>query len=373
MGEEQQNENTIKEKGKSKKLLLIIGSLILLLMVGVLLFIFLYKKPHDNAVARFESASAKVNELNNKLDNAVNSAQNILDEGSEPWNPDAYTSLSQAIEAAKGARREVGDMPASTKKINLESDRLEKPLDYTEYIATLEQDSEKLQDSRQLMSGVNDKRSELAGVIAEAKETINSGTPLDASKLTNLQNAISSANDAETAALETADRTVEPNIDFTENINAITSAADALKKSIQQLALVTAPTEAFVIERLQRVETITEIKAVTEDNDPNGNLNKAGGYIAAIYFRNSMVPAEYRSGTDPIDDGTTGGGQVEVYATKEDAIKRNDYLAGFDGAGFLNPGSHTVIGTLVVRTSDELTASQQRDLEAKIIAELTRL
>ena len=54
------------------------------------------------------------------------------------------------------------------------------------------------------------------------------------------------------------------------------------------------------------------------------------------------------------------------------AIKRKDYLSAFDG-GVLASGSHTVIGTVLVRTSNELTASQQKDLEAKIIAALTYL
>ncbi len=61
-----------------------------------------------------------------------------------------------------------------------------------------------------------------------------------------------------------------------------------------------------------------------------------------------------------------------MYSTVEDANKRNDYLASFDG-GILSSGSHTVVGTVLVRTSDELTASQQDQLEAAIIESLTRL
>ena len=71
-----------------------------------------------------------------------------------------------------------------------------------------------------------------------------------------------------------------------------------------------------------------------------------------------------------IDKGTDAGGSIEVYKTKSEATERNEYLAAFDG-GILSSGSHTVIGTLVVRTSNELTASQQKSLEADIIAALT--
>ena len=36
-------------------------------------------------------------------------------------------------------------------------------------------------------------------------------------------------------------------------------------------------------------------------------------------------------------------------------------------------GSHTVVGTTIVRTSDELTASQQKELETKLINSLVEL
>lgn len=63
---------------------------------------------------------------------------------------------------------------------------------------------------------------------------------------------------------------------------------------------------------------------------------------------------------------------MEVYATAEEAEGRDTYLGAFDG-GMLSTGSHTVVGTCVVRTSDYLTASQQKDIEAAVIESLTRL
>ena len=70
--------------------------------------------------------------------------------------------------------------------------------------------------------------------------------------------------------------------------------------------------------------------------------------------------------------GTDGGGAVEVYANVDDANKRNDYLAVFDGT-ILTSGSHDVVGTCVVRTSHLLTASQQKTLEGEIADSLTKL
>ncbi len=44
--------------------------------------------------------------------------------------------------------------------------------------------------------------------------------------------------------------------------------------------------------------------------------------------------------------------------------KRRDYLATYDGTIYAN-GTHTVIGTVLVRTSNKLTATQQKELEQK--------
>ena len=126
------------------------------------------------------------------------------------------------------------------------------------------------------------------------------------------------------------------------------------------------PSEAYVIQCLQKVPCIVEIKAVTEDNDPIGQLNKPGGYTSHVYFAYELVNQDDIYGEDLIDKGTLAGGSIEVYKTKKDAKNRNEYLASFDGS-VLTSGSHTVIGTVVVRTSDELTATQQKLLESNII------
>ena len=73
---------------------------------------------------------------------------------------------------------------------------------------------------------------------------------------------------------------------------------------------------------------------------------------------------------DIIEAGTDGGGSVEVYKTAEEATKGEEYLAGFDGTA---SGSHKVVGTCMVRTSDSPTTTQQSELEEAIIEALTRI
>ena len=124
------------------------------------------------------------------------------------------------------------------------------------------------------------------------------------------------------------------------------------------------------MERLQRIETITAMDHVTEDHDPNGQLNKQGGYIGCIYFTDTQVDRSelyIEDGKDNvIDIGTDGGGAIEIFATADEANVRNNYLAGFDGMGAFSSGSHYVEGTCIIRTSNYLNGTQQKELTEKI-------
>ena len=120
------------------------------------------------------------------------------------------------------------------------------------------------------------------------------------------------------------------------------------------------PTAAFLIERLSTIPTVSDVAAATEETDPNNKLHKPGSYQEYIYFRDSQITDYYEG-----DYGTTdGGGVVEVYNTAKEANSRNNYLACFDGQGFMDSGSHEVLGTCVIRTSRHLTATQQATLAA---------
>lgn len=217
--------------------------------------------------------------------------------------------------------------------------------------------------------------------IATAEElVITEDVPLDETLKPALENTISDAKTVVFEAPKMPSSLEDINsatselkaMNYDAEIKALKDAEKALTDSIEQMKLVTDPSEAFVIERLQGVEGVGEISAVTEDNDPNGKLGKAGGYTATIYFTSPNVNQADVIGETVIEKGTDGGGAIEVYANANDATQRETYLAAFDG-GILSSGSHKVIGTVLVRTSDKLTASQQNALEAAIIEALTKL
>ncbi len=236
------------------------------------------------------------------------------------------------------------------------------------------------------VAGLDSRTAEVDAAIADL-QALQGGEdkPLDEAVNTAASNAIGQAQAAkqsapempsDTDAINEAAKQVDAMGDYAETLASLASAKQALQNSIDQLKQVTNPTEAFVIERITGLENITGVEAVTETNDPNGKLGKAGGYTASVYFSSDLVDhsSVYPSSgyTGIVADGNNGGGCVEVYATAEDATKRNDYLSAFDGNSLLSPGSHEVLGTCVLRTSDKLTASQQKALTQELKESLVR-
>lgn len=235
-------------------------------------------------------------------------------------------------------------------------------------------------------AGLNDRNAELDAAVEGLQDLMGSGEdPLDEATLEAASAAIGEAQGAkqevpampsETEEINTLAAEIEGMGDYASQLEALSTAQTNLQNSIDQLKQVTNPSEQFVIERLTGLPNITGVEAATEQNDPNGNLHKDGGYTSAVFFSSDLVDQSQvytdEAYTGIPSAGTDGGGCVEVYATVEDAEERNTYLSAFDGS-ILRPGSHTVLGTCVIRTSDLLQASQQDAIEQSIIDSLTRL
>ena len=233
------------------------------------------------------------------------------------------------------------------------------------------------------VSTIEENNSSIKKASSELQTLIDSEIPpLDASLLDTSKATIDSASKqiieipeipSKTEDIKSKTEELTKQSDCQSTLSELETATSTLSTSIAQMKQVTAPTEGFVTERLTGLPNITEMAAVTEDNDPNGNLNKAGGYTSCIYFTSDLVNQAEVYGDSIIDKGTDGGGAVEVYTTEKDANTRNDYLASFDGATALNSGSHSVVGTVVIRTSANLTATQQKEMEANIYNSLTTI
>lgn len=274
---------------KKKKTLLGLIAAIVIIVIGICVWYFQVKKPHDLAETKFNAAVKEVEAKNTELTSAMNDAQKILDKKEAVYDNTTKEAFITALSDAKAAQRKIPDLPKKTADINAETKKLSEPLDYSSVI------------------------------------------------------------------------------------NAISEKQTAYQNSVLQMKQITNPNEDFVIQRLKGIPNISGYQAVTEDHDPNGNLNKQGGYTSTVYFSTPLIDQSSVYGNDIVDKGTECGGAIEVYASEEDAEKRDSYLASFDGAGMLNSGSHKVLGTIVIRTSTKLTATQQNKFTNNIANKLLEL
>ena len=274
---------------KKKKTLLGLIAAIAIIVIGICVWYFQVKKPHDLAETKFNAAVKEVEAKNTELTSAMNDAQKILDKKEAVYDNTTKEAFITALSDAKAAQRKIPDLPKKTADINAETKKLSEPLDYSSVI------------------------------------------------------------------------------------NAISEKQTAYQNSVLQMKQITNPNEDFVIQRLKGIPNISGYQAVTEDHDPNGNLNKQGGYTSTVYFSPPLIDQSSVYGNDIVDKGTECGGAIEVYASEEDAEKRDSYLASFDGAGMLNSGSHKVLGTIVIRTSTKLTATQQNEFTNNITNKLLEL
>lgn len=274
---------------KKKKTLLGLIAAIAIIVIGICVWYFQVKKPHDLAETKFNAAVKEVEAKNTELTSAMNDAQKILDKKEAVYDNTTKEAFITTLSDAKAAQRKIPDLPKKTADINAETKKLSEPLDYSSVI------------------------------------------------------------------------------------NAISEKQTAYQNSVLQMKQITNPNEGFIIQRLKGIPNISGYQAVTEDHDPNGNLNKQGGYTSTVYFSTPLIDQSSVYGNDIVDKGTECGGAIEVYASEEDAEKRDSYLASFDGAGMLNSGSHKVLGTIVIRTSTKLTATQQNEFTNNITNKLLEL
>ena len=281
--------NERKRHMKKKKTLPGLIAAIAIIVIGICVWYFQVKKPHDLAETKFNATVKEVEAKNTELTSAMNDAQKILDKKEAVYDNTTKEAFITALSDAKAAQRKIPDLPKKTADINAETKKLSEPLDYSSVI------------------------------------------------------------------------------------NAISEKQTAYQNGVLQMKQITNPNEDFVIQRLKGIPNISGYQAVTEDHDPNGNLNKQGGYTSTVYFSTPLIDQSSVYGNDIVDKGTECGGAIEVYASEEDAEKRDSYLASFDGAGMLNSGSHKVLGTIVIRTSTKLTATQQNEFTNNITNKLLEL
>jgi hypothetical protein len=132
-------------------------------------------------------------------------------------------------------------------------------------------------------------------------------------------------------------------------------------------------TSEEIAEKIKNLDGISEVVIMTEENDPNGTMGKKGSYIGGVFFISDWIDDSDKSyvlddnwnRTDELEMGASNGGTIEIFNTEKEAKERDDYLATFDGTIFAS--GHLLHKNMVIRTSDELKASQQKQLEEAIV------
>ena len=119
-----------------------------------------------------------------------------------------------------------------------------------------------------------------------------------------------------------------------------------------------AEVEAVLNKVKANVSTVTATRVYTEATDPNNELGKQGQYQYAGSFYDTAA-----SPPDAVTDNysTSDGGTIEIYSNNADATARGNYLAQFQ-SGAVQAGAYKVVGNVVLRVSENYTASQQTQM-----------
>lgn len=251
------------------------------------------------------------------------------------------------------------------------------------YVLAISPHQKAVKSFNEVTAKIQKENSSLEETIKVSKKLLSSkDKPLDENLTVELKNEVSTAEKKKQVIPKIKKKTIDINkqvkslkkpINYTIETKNLNDKNQKYSTSVKQLKQITNPSNTFVESRLKEIDTISEVQSATEDNDPNQGLNKQGSYTAAVYFADNEVTNPV-PGADLVAKGTDAGGCVEVYKTAEDAKKRNDYLSAFDGLPtVINPGSHYVYGTVVIRVAASLTASQQNALTQKIYEKLIEI
>lgn len=251
------------------------------------------------------------------------------------------------------------------------------------YVLAISPHQRAVQSFNEVTAKIQKENRSLEETIKVSKKLLSSkDKPLDEKLTVELKNEVSTAEKKKQVIPKIKKKTNDINkqvkslkkpINYTTEIKELQDKNQKYSTSVKQLKQITNPSNTFVESRLKEIDTISDVQSATEDNDPNQGLNKQGSYTAAVYFSDNEVTNPV-AGADLVAKGTDAGGCVEVYKTVEDAKKRNDYLSAFDGLPtVINPGSHYVYGTVVIRVAASLTASQQNALTQKIYEKLIEI
>ena len=147
--------------------------------------------------------------------------------------------------------------------------------------------------------------------------------------------------------------------------NVVENTEDIQTETVSGIDLVVNPSVEYIVAGLSQVESVIRI-----EKDPDGG--QGDNVVATVYFSSDIVDQnKFDENETTSEKGTQSGGSIDIFSNEEDAIARDKYLKKFDGKWVFDSGSHTVLGTIVIRASSLLDEEDQALLTSQISEVLT--
>jgi hypothetical protein len=343
---------------------------------------------YNDAISPYNEAAAGIADENTKLQTALDSADAVLKKGGEAYEPDTQKKLEKAVKKARKSLTEapvlidpfeIRTVPAvfSTKELVLLQDEAETAREMAEdakgkipAVPEVPDFSEEINEVGTAQKNYENSIRMLANITKPSDRFVKERlgrikTVIQAEAVTpeNDPNGLLGKKDGYIGCVyfldESVDQSLLPKVAFSKK-----EKKEKKEKKDTADEAMSADTAATVSEATSADTAGTEAEAASSDRagtETEAEASSADTAAAAA----EAVPAARENGADVVMIGTAGGGAVEVFASREEAEKRAEYISFFEGS-VMDAGSCTVEGTCLIRTSKYLSGDQQEKLTKKI-------
>ena len=340
---------------------------------------------YNDAISPYNEAAAGIADENTKLQTALDSADAVLKKGGEAYEPDTQKKLEKAVKKARKSLTEapvlidpfeIRTVPAvfSTKELALLQDEAETAREMAEdakgkipAVPEVPDFSEEINEVGTAQKNYENSIRMLANITKPSDRFVKERlgrikTVIQAEAVTpeNDPNGLLGKKDGYIGCVYFLDESVDQSLLPKE---AFSKKEKKEKKDTADEAM-SADTAATVSEATSADTAGTEAEAASSDRAGTETEAEASSADTAATAAEA-VPAAREGTADVVMIGTAGGGAVEVFASREEAEKRAEYISFFEGS-VMDAGSCTVEGTCLIRTSKYLSGDQQEKLTKKI-------
>ena len=343
---------------------------------------------YNDAISPYNEAAAGIADENTKLQTALDSADAVLKKGGEAYEPDTQKKLEKAVKKARKSLTEapvlidpfeIRTVPAvfSTKELALLQDEAETAREMAEdakgkipAVPEVPDFSEEINEVGTAQKNYENSIRMLANITKPSDRFVKERlgrikTVIQAEAVTpeNDPNGLLGKKDGYIGCVYFLDESVDQSLLPKEAFSKKEKKEKKEKKDTADEAM-SADTAATVSEATSADTAGTEAEAASSDRagtETEAEASSADTAAAAA----EAVPAAREGTADVVMIGTAGGGAVEVFASREEAEKRAEYISFFEGS-VMDAGSCTVEGTCLIRTSKYLSGDQQEKLTKKI-------